>query len=289
MSNSNNRCRIQKCTAKTHILPSYHRLYSSMIMMSVKIMLSSAALSDGECQNDHVSPGHSSHYLSGPGRWGKNASSKMCFSPQFWNRYVWYFIDFPACKIFILCNPILDLLLLLLACTNSFNFDIQGDLLFQPQLRHVECSHTRADSKFDKLFAILELPSVRMREKTLQSLRFSVPERGEEAWFVSVFFWHADCHFILGRISIRKCTVYRWKWLEDHVGPVHIGSRYTTPAKCSRNKFSVHECFCEHCEMFSVPLRSDLKLAHISICAVWLIVYTLRNVWGHFNVHSPGW
>ena len=76
----------------------------------------------------------------------------------------------------------------------------------------------------------------------------------------------------------------------DNYGPVHICSRYTTPAKCSRNKFSVHEhSDCEHCEMFSVPLRSDLKSAHISVCTVWLIVYTLRNVWGHFNVHFPCW
>ena len=75
-----------------------------------------------------------------------------------------------------------------------------------------------------------------------------------------------------------------------NTGPVHICSRYTTPANCSRNKFSVHErSDCEHCEMFLVPLRSDLKSAHISVCAVWLIVYTLRNVWGHFNVHSPRW
>ena len=71
------------------------------------------------------------------------------------------------------------------------------------------------------------------------------------------------------------------------IGPVHICSRYTTPAKCSRNKFSVHKhSDCEHCEMFSVPLRSDLKSAHISVCAVWLIVYTLRNVWGHINPFS---
>ena len=73
-----------------------------------------------------------------------------------------------------------------------------------------------------------------------------------------------------------------------NLGPVHICSRYTTPAKCSRNKFSVHKhSDCEHCEMFSVPLRSDLKSAHITVCAVWLIVlfvYTLHNVWGHFNV-----
>ena len=52
-------------------------------------------------------------------------------------------------------------------------------------------------------------------------------------------------------------------------GPLHICSLYTTLAKYSRNKFSVHECSdCEHCEMFSVPFRSDFKSAHISVCAV---------------------
>ena len=29
-----------------------------------------------------------------------------------------------------------------------------------------------------------------------------------------------------------------------------------------------------------------LKMARISVCAVWRIVHTLRNVWGHFDVHS---
>ena len=53
------------------------------------------------------------------------------------------------------------------------------------------------------------------REKTFPSLRFSIPERGEEAWLISVFCWHADCYFI----SIRKCAVYRRKWLEGHVAP----------------------------------------------------------------------
>ena len=31
--------------------------------------------------------------------------------------------------------------------------------------------------------------------------------------------WHADCYFIWDRIYIRKCAVYRWKWLEGHVAP----------------------------------------------------------------------
>ena len=47
---------------------------------------------------------------------------------------------------------------------------------------------------------------------------------------------------------------------QEVLGPVHICSRYTTPAKCSRNMFSVHErSYYEHCEMFSVPIRSGRK------------------------------
>ena len=45
-----------------------------------------------------------------------------------------------------------------------------------------------------------------------KSLRFSIPERGEEAWLVSVFFWHADCYSFL-----LENAVYRRKWLEGHV------------------------------------------------------------------------
>ena len=79
-------------------------------------------------------------------------------------------------------------------------------------------------------------------------------------------------------------------WVPLGYRAVHICSRYMTPAKWSRNKFSVHELSdCEHCKIFLVPLRSDIKSAHISVCVVWLIAYTLRNVWGHINVHSPCW
>ena len=49
-----------------------------------------------------------------------------------------------------------------------------------------------------------------------------------------------------------------WNPKYDDPGPIHICSLYTYSVKCSRNKFSVHErSDCEHCEMFSVPLRSD--------------------------------
>ena len=73
----------------------------------------------------------------------------------------------------------------------------------------------------------------------------------------------------------------------DH-GPVHICSRYTTPAKCSRNMFSVHErSYYEHCEMFSVPIRSgwkwhasrsaqyDVLCIHCATCEV-ILMCTLR-------------
>ena len=52
-----------------------------------------------------------------------------------------------------------------------------------------------------------------MRKKTSLSLRFSIPEREEEVWLVSLLFWHTDCYFI----SDRKCEVYWRMWLEGHV------------------------------------------------------------------------
>ena len=67
------------------------------------------------------------------------------------------------------------------------------------------------DIKYNKF----ELLSVHMRDREdfSQFARFSILERGEEVWLVSVFFWHADCYFI----SIRKCAVYQQKWLEGHI------------------------------------------------------------------------
>ena len=58
--------------------------------------------------------------------------------------------------------------------------------------------HTRPDSKLQWWIgiAIFELPSVHTVEKTSSSLRFSIPEGGDEAWLVSVLFWHADRYFI---------------------------------------------------------------------------------------------
>ena len=53
------------------------------------------------------------------------------------------------------------------------------------------------------------------RENTFPSLGCSIPERGEEAWLVFVFFWHAHAYII----SIWKCAVNRRKWLEGHVAP----------------------------------------------------------------------
>ena len=79
--------------------------------------------------------------------------------------------------------------------------------------------------------------------------------------------------------------------------PIHICSWYTYPGKCSRNKFSVHKhSDSEHCEMFSVPLHSDFKSAHVSVCAVWLLgIYCAtcwritQGWWGHFYARSSCW
>ena len=85
---------------------------------------------------------------------------------------------------------------------------------------------TRADSKLQWriVIPIFSLLSVHTRETTSPSLQCSIPERGEEAWLISVFVWHADCYFIWDRISIRKCAVYRQTWLEGHVAPAPFGN-----------------------------------------------------------------
>ena len=85
-----------------------------------------------------------------------------------------------------------------------------------------ECFHTRADSKLRwrivNVIVIFEVLSVHTREKN--SSEFAVLKRGEEAWLISVFFWHADCYSLIwDRISITKCAVYRRKRLEGHVAP----------------------------------------------------------------------
>ena len=64
---------------------------------------------------------------------------------------------------------------------------------------------------------IFELERRRLRR--VCTLQFSIPEQGEEAWLVPVFYWHTDCYFIWYRISITKCAAYRRKWLEGHVAP----------------------------------------------------------------------
>ena len=64
------------------------------------------------------------------------------------------------------------------------------------------------------IITIFELRSVHTREDTKPNLQFSMPERGEE---VRLVFWHADWCFIWDRISIRKCAVYRRKWLESQI------------------------------------------------------------------------
>ena len=62
---------------------------------------------------------------------------------------------------------------------------------------------------------ITECKQEREREKTSLSLLSSIPKRRQETWLVSAFSWHADCYFI----SIRKCAVYRRKWIEGHIAP----------------------------------------------------------------------
>ena len=55
------------------------------------------------------------------------------------------------------------------------------------------------------------------REKISVSLQFSIPERGEEAWLVLVFFCHADYYFSFEiEFLFENVAVYQQKWLEGH-------------------------------------------------------------------------
>ena len=152
------------------------------------------------------------------------------------------------------------------------------------------------DSRGVKHFIAISIksPSPYNYSMTINSFQRKVFKKGQICLYTALILTLIDslceCVVCVSTIAHRNWHItHLWNYL-GHSGPVHICSRYTTPAKCSRNKFSVHErSDCEHCEMFSVPLRSDLISAHISVCAVWLIVYTLRNVWGHINMHSPCW
>ena len=80
--------------------------------------------------------------------------------------------------------------------------------------------------------------------------------------FKSVFWYSMDVVLILLK---KDNSTMHLSMLEGFTviclfGPIHICSRYTTPAKCSRNMFSVHErSYYEHCEMFSLPIRSGWK------------------------------
>ena len=56
----------------------------------------------------------------------------------------------------------------------------------------------------DKLLLRYSNSRVYTQERRLSCvLQFSIPEQGEEAWLISVFFWHADCYFIWDRIFLK--------------------------------------------------------------------------------------
>ena len=86
-------------------------------------------------------------------------------------------------------------------------------------------------------------------------------------------FWKCLGHAIV--LAQGSRTTPHW----GQLGPVHICSRYTTPAKCSRNMFSVHErSYYEHCEMFSVPIRSGWNGTHLGLRSMTYCVYTAQRV-----------
>ena len=104
--------------------------------------------------------------------------------------------------------------------------------------------------------------------------------------FVSLYCFALQRMLKISPRPIGNLLFFLFFWV--YPGPVHICSRYTTPAKCSRNMFSVHErSYYEHCEMFSVPIRSgwkwhasrsaqyDVLCIHCATCEV-ILMCTLR-------------
>ena len=111
------------------------------------------------------------------------------------------------------------------------------------------------------------------REKTSLSLRFSIPERGEEARLVSVFWWHADCYFI----STRKCAVYRRKWLEGHV---HVAP----PPKSQFSSQGIH--IQRFCFMIWEMRHWKTPPDHHLNCAIYAKLCTHGPKYHHSNDHS---
>ena len=64
-----------------------------------------------------------------------------------------------------------------------------------------------------------------------------------------------------------------------YIGPVHRCSRYTTPAKCSWNMFSVHErSYYEHCECSRYPFVQVENGMHLGLSSMTYCVYTAQRV-----------
>ena len=101
------------------------------------------------------------------------------------------------------------------------------------------------------------MTAYRNHDLSFQELKTMFPYSTDQGFSQDVRIWgELGVQFIF--IPLHNYRPTQKVWISG--GPF-ICSRYTTPAKCSRNMFSVHErSYYEHCEMFSVPIRADSGL-----------------------------
>ena len=106
---------------------------------------------------------------------------------------------------------------------------------------------------------------------TSPSLRLNIPEQGEEAMLVFLFFWHADCYFIWDRNSIRNCAVYLRKWIEGHVA---------LPPKSQFRSQSIH---------MAISLRNlrDVSLQKHLQTNIWIAQFILAFCDANLRTHGP--
>ena len=151
-------------------------------------------------------------------------------------------------------------------CTFQLKFKIRTLPSCENSLR---LFHTRADSKLQWriVIAIFELCSVHT-STVKTNLCFSISERG------SFFFFTCWLHFIWDRISIRKCAVYRQKWLQDDVA---------SPPKSQFRGQDIHRQFrCMIWEMCHSETRPD---DHLN-CTIQI---THRDANLRIGLHGPNY
>ena len=100
---------------------------------------------------------------------------------------------------------------------------------------------------------------------------------------VSMFFWHADCYFICDRISIRKWTVYRRKWLEGHIA---ASPKSKFSGQSSHTSILLHNLSVTRKHLWTIIWIFQLKLAFVILIWAHKGQNTIISMIGNKNDHS---